>query len=176
MLDRWISAIGTRSKKFTLGFKNLILDASSDILKITDSNGTLVRLQSAIPTDSSDVVTKGYLDIHIDHYDVYTAATAITGGRAVAMSANGLVYLTSDNIEAFVGISKSSVAANASCTVSLGPIVGGFSNIVTGSVYYLGTGGTITTTTSDTAIGVGVSSTEIKLNVHRVDTVHYVAS
>ena len=173
MLDKWSSIIGTKAKAFHLGFKNLILDASSGILKITDKNGALVRAQAAAPTDSNDVVTKGYMDIHTDHYDVFKAGRAITGGRAVCMTSSGLTYLTADNIEAFIGVAKQSVASGANCAVSLGPIVGGFSNIVVGQVYYLGTDGTITTTAGNCTGGVGVSTSEIKLNVRRVDGVYF---
>lgn len=165
---------GTLLNAFSIGKTNTMSLNSANkggicLQVIAGRGSSLGRLQSALPTQTDDVATKGYVDSHNTHYDVYTASVALVGGRCVAMGTSGLVYLTESTLPAFVGVTAADAAANADVTVSLGPVIGGFTGIVMGKIYYLGNDGAIQTTETNCAIGVGVSTTEIRLNPMRMN-------
>lgn len=100
----------------------------------------------------------------------FTAGEAITAGRAVYLkAADGKVYHTNTSADEatfnFIGFAESAIALDASGSISINGVIGGFSALSVGVMHYLnGTAGQIATTPTGARIrpiGISVSSTEI---------------
>lgn len=187
MGDKFINAQGTSSNSFDFGFsKNggARINVVNGLVQFLGSDKrTITRIQTATPSAANDATNKAYVDtlVGVECQEVMISCTVASGfsvaaGDIVEMTASGIVPTNVGSIVdeetneystglRIIGIAKETKSGGESCVVSVGPIVKGFTNVEIGTVYYCTTEGKITTNKTIYKVGIGLTSTSIKLDL-----------
>ncbi|MDO8486679.1 MAG: hypothetical protein Q7S45_00055 [Candidatus Curtissbacteria bacterium] len=133
-------------------------------LKVTTAAefaGTLVV--RGLATFEGDLVVKGALatgslDLSGALTRTMTAGSAISAGDPVVVTGANTVARAGGSSASVVGLAATSASAGASVKVAVAGTVGGYSGLATGSRYYLGAGGVVTTAPGgDRAVHIGIA-------------------
>jgi len=187
MSNKMLNAQGILANTFDIGLSKTggaRINVVNGLVQFLGSDKrTLTRIQTATPSAANDATNKTYVDTKIaeecqEAMITCTVASdfSVTAGDIVEMTASGIVptnvgAIIDDTTNEYstglriIGIAKETKAGGESCVVSVGPIVKGFTNVEIGTVYYCTTEGKITTTQTIYKVGIGLTSSSIKLDL-----------
>lgn len=164
-------SLGVLEEAVDLLVHGLLTATNLRVTTAAEFEGTLVV--KGLATFEGDLVVKGAfstgsLDLSGALTKTMTAGSDLSAGDPVVVTGANTVARAGGPDANVVGLAASSAGAGSSVRVAVAGTVGGYSGLSTGSRYYVGSGGSVTTAPGgDSAvhIGIAVSSSEMIVQI-----------